>query len=101
MRGHVDKIGVNGEMRQAATKGKKGFVRIAVKAVLLNGVLHVLACERIFQFGREDGQPIEEQRKIKAFIVTLAIMQLAHFAEDVTDIQLEMIVVQPTGRAKV
>src|SRR6266849_4747087 len=54
MRGHVDKVGINCEMGQAAAKGEERFTRVAIKAILLNSILDILSRERVLDFSSED-----------------------------------------------
>src|SRR5205085_2144953 len=53
VRAHVDKIWINCEMGQAASKSEKWFARVTIKAVLLNGVLDILSRERVLEFSSE------------------------------------------------
>ena len=54
VRGHIDKLWVNREMHQAASKSEERFARIAIRAVLLNSVLNILSRERVLEFGGEN-----------------------------------------------
>ena len=53
MRGHIDHVRVDGEMGEAATERKQGFVWVAIHTVLLNCMLHILSCERVLEFSRK------------------------------------------------
>src|SRR5216684_3879103 len=50
VRCHVDKVGINGKMGQAAAKGEESFTRVAIMAILLDSVLDILSCEWILEF---------------------------------------------------
>src|SRR2546430_9625247 len=94
VRGHIDKLWINREMGQAAPKGKERFARIAIRAVLLNSILHVLSRERVLEFGGEDRQAIEEEHEIQALVVFLPGGQLANFAEAIPGLKGQQLVVQ-------
>ena len=89
VRGHIDKLWINCEMSQAAPKGEERFARITIRAVLLNSILDVLSRERVLEFGGEDRQAIEEEHEIQALIVSLTVVQLANFAEDIRGIKVQ------------
>ena len=89
--GEVHEVGVHGEVGQTAPEGEERLPRITVVTVLADGVLDVLALERVLQFGGEDRQAVEEEDDIEAVVVRLAVLQLPDDAELVG-------LVEPLGR---
>lgn len=85
--GEVDEVGIDGEVGETAAEGEERLTRIAVLPVLLDGILHGLTGERIFEFDGEDGDAIEEDGGIEAVFVLLAVFQLANDAEEVALIE--------------
>jgi hypothetical protein len=49
---HINEIRIDREVRQATAEGEKRFTGVAVDPVLVDGVLHGLSHERIFQLRR-------------------------------------------------
>ena len=84
---HVDEIGVNGEMREAATTRKQRLPRISRGPVLANGVSDRLAVQRVLELRREDGDTVEEERNVEAIAVLLAVVKLPDDREQVGRVQ--------------
>ena len=98
---HVDQVGVNGEVGQAALVGKQRLPRVAVRPVLANGVLDILTRERVLEFCREDGDAVEEESEVQALVVLLTVVQLPDNREEVALVEPPGLLVQPAGWAEV
>ena len=58
--GHIDFIDIDGEMNQRALlEGENPFARVAIRAVLVFGVLDGLGSELVLQFGRGDRDAVD------------------------------------------
>lgn len=57
--------------------------------------------EGVFEFGRDDGQAIEEEHHVDAVFIFLAVFELAHDAEAVLLVQCPMVGVHLVGGAAV
>ena len=68
-------------MGKATAKAKKRFSAVTVLPVLVNGVLDILASQRILEFGSEDGQSVQKQHHVDAALVLFAVLQLANDRE--------------------
>ena len=101
MGGHVDQVRVDREMGQAAAEREERLLGIAVEAVLADGILDVLAGERVLQFRGEDGQAVQEEDRFQAFLILLAVAHLAADREEVAGVEFAIRLVQPAGRAEV
>src|SRR5438094_10175970 len=62
----------------------------------MDGVLHILSVERVLQLGREDRDPVEEQREIDGVVVLLAVSELADDRKEVGSVQSARLLVQLT-----
>ena len=98
---HIDQIGVDGEVRQAAPVGEQGLTGVTVGTVLANGVLNGLTGERVLELGGEDGNAIEKERKVQAIVVFLAVVELPDNGEEVGQVHLSGFFIEPAGRAEV
>ena len=92
--GHEHQFRVHGEVGQAAPVGEERLPGVAVVPVLLDGVLHVLAVERILELGREDGDAVQEDCEVQAVLALLAVAELAHHREEVGRVQALQLLVE-------
>ena len=99
--GEVDPIRIYGKVRQAAPEGEERLFGVARGAVLVNGVLHRLAGERVLQLGRKEGQAVQKDRQVQAVLVLLAVLKLAHYRKLITFVQKLRIGVEASGRAEI
>ncbi len=75
---------VDGEVGEAAALGEEGFARVAVAAVLLDGVLDGLFGEAVFEFEGGGGQAVDEEAEVeRELAVVVAVAQLAGDGEAV------------------
>ena len=88
-------------MSQATPKGKQCLTGITVESVLLDGVLDILAFERVLQFGGEDRNAVEEYPQVETLLVLLAEIKLTDDGELVGLVMLLRFFVQARGRAEV
>src|SRR5205807_2238394 len=77
MRGLIDQVWVHGEVGQAPAEGEQGLLRIAVEAILPDGIRHVLSGQWVLQLGGEDRQAVQEEHQVQALLVLLAVLELA------------------------
>ncbi len=97
-RGHVDLVGVDGEVDQRALLERQQQVaRVAVAAVLRHGVPHRLAGQRVLEFGRGHGQPVDEERQIEFGGVDIAVAQLPRDRQSILAVQLHRLGGQTAG----
>ena len=94
-------------MDQTAAKFKQRLTRVAVGAVLLDGVVDVLAGPGVFQLQRGNCQAVDEEDYVHRFEgVGLAVMHLPGDAEDVgrkvgDDLRVQVVVGQPIEQIEV
>ena len=82
-------------MGKAAPVGEEQLSRIAASPVLSDRVLDVLAVERVLELGREDGDAVQEEHEVEAFLTVLAEAELAHYGEEVGRVQALQLLVEP------
>ena len=99
--GHVDQVRVGREMRQAAAEREERLLGVAVEAVLADGILDVLAGQRVLQFRGENGQAVQEEDQVQAVLVLQAVVHLAADRKEVAGVELAIRLVQPAGRPEV
>ena len=96
--GHEYLVRIHGEVGEAAPVGEERLARVPVVSVLPDGVFDVLAGERVLEFGREDGDAVQEEREVDALAALLAEVELAHHREEVGRVQsLELLVETACG----
>ena len=100
-RGHEHLVGIHGEVGEAAAVGEQRLPRVAVGAVLVDRVPHVLAGERVLQFGGEDGDAVQEEREVEAPAGLLAEAQLADDGEEVRGVEALRLLVESARGAEV
>ena len=88
-------------MGQAAPVGEERLPGVAVLPVLPDGVLDVLAVERILELCREDGDAVQEDCEVQAVLALLAVAQLAHDREEVGRVQALQLLVESARRPEV
>ena len=93
--GHEHQLRVHGEVGQAAPVGEERLPGGAVLPVLPDGVLHVLAVERILELCREDGDAVQKDCEVQAVLTLLAVAELAHLCEEVGRVQPLQFLVKP------
>ena len=99
--GHEHQPRVHGEVGQAAPVSEERLPGITVIPVLPDGVLNVLAVERILELCREDGDAVQEDCEVKAVLALLAVAELAHLCEEVGRVQPLKFLVKSARRPEV
>jgi len=69
LRRHPHFIRIHGEVDEAALELEQGLLRVAVVAVLLPGVVDVLACPRVLEFQRRERQTVEENHHVDRLLI--------------------------------
>ena len=82
-------------MGKTAPVGQERLPRVTVVPVLPDGILHVLAVERVLELGREDGDAVQKQREIEALLALLAEAKLAGYGKEVGCVQALQLLVEP------
>ena len=101
MRGDVDQLGIDREVRETPAVGQQRLAGIAVGLVLPDRVLDGLAGERILELGREDRDAVQKQHHVEALLVPGAVADLAGDCEEVGGVQPPRLLVEPARRAEV
>ena len=101
LRGDVDQLRVHREVSQASAVGQERLAGIAVAFVLRDGVLDVLSGERIFEFGGEERQTVQEDPEVQAVLVLLAVVELPHHREEVAPVEALEFLVEAAGGPEV
>ena len=97
---HAHLLVVDGKMHDAAAELEEQLPRVAVAAVLLDGVLHRLLGQVVLQLKGGDGQAVDEQAQVQgAPRLVAAVAQLAGDAEAVGGKALGGLDVARRGRA--
>lgn len=81
LRGDEDQVRVDGEVRDD-TPREDQLGRVAVRPVLLLGLLDALPGERVLQLGRGDGDAVEEQGQVEAVTPVGLLGGVGEFADD-------------------
>ena len=83
-RGHVNQVGIDGEMHQRALlELEEQVVGVTVVLVLPDGVVHVLARHGVLQFGGEDRDAIQTEGEVGRLGARSLEQQLADDGEPV------------------
>lgn len=104
---HVGLVRVHRKVDQTAAKFEQRLTRIAVSAVLLDGVVDVLAGPGVFQLQRGNRQAIDKEHHVHRLEgVRLAVMHLPGDAEDVgrkvgDNFRVQVVVGQPVKQIEV
>ena len=88
-------------MRQAPPELEQRLRRIAIQPILFHGVLDRLALEWILEFRREQGQPVQEDRRVQALFVLRAVFELADDGELVAEIKFLRRIIEPGRRFEI
>ena len=89
------------KMSEATPEGQKRLPRVPIEAVLSDGVLDVLAGERILQLGGEEWQAVQEEDGVEAALVLLAVVKLSDDRENVAQVKSPQLLVQAADRPEV
>jgi hypothetical protein len=90
---HKDEVGINRKVIKAPAVGEKRLARVSSFLILPDRILNILTVERIFQLGRENRNPVQEQNQVKALLGLLAVTKLADSREKIRRVQaLEVLV---------
>ena len=96
----ADLVIVDGEVGEAAALGEEGLARVAVAAVLLDGVLDGLFGEAVFELEGGGGQAVDEEAEVeRELAVVVAVAQLAGDGEAVVAVAELRLLVAGRGRA--
>ena len=80
--GHVDLFVTHGKVDQAPLELEQGFiVRFAIVLVLLDCVFNELTGQGIFQFRRNDRNPVQEDTDVQRIFISPTVFQLADKAK--------------------
>ena len=101
MRRDIDEVRVDREMREAAAIGKDRLTRVALRLVLADRVLDLLAGQWIFEFGGEDRDAVQEQHEVEALLVLRAVAELPDNGEEVSGVQPLRLLIKPARRTKI
>ena len=101
LRGHEHLFRIHGEVGQAASVAEQRFPRIPVVLVLPDGVLDGLSSEWVLEFGREDGNAIQEEPEVDALLRLLAEVELAYDGEEVGGVKALEFLVEAARRLEV
>jgi hypothetical protein len=77
----VDLVTADRKVREAPSELEKGFSGIPVLSVLVDGIAKVLALYRIFQFSREEWEPVQEKTQVNRMTGRGAVRKLPDDAE--------------------
>jgi hypothetical protein len=81
-------------------KEEDGLARVAVMAVLVNGIGRCLAGKGIFQLQRHHGNAVDRQHHIQRFFVFAAVIKLPGDPQPVGTVARLQIRIEPVGRAE-
>lgn len=101
MRGHIDQLGVDGEVRETPAIGEQRLAGVAVGLVLPDRVLDGPAGERVLELNREDRETVQEQHHVEALLIPGAVPDLADDREEVGGVQPPCFLVEPARRTEV
>ena len=101
MRGDVDQLRIDGEVRETPAVGEQRLARVAVGLVLPDRVLDGLAGERVLELGGEDGDAVQEQHHVEALLAPGAVSDLAGHGEEVGGVQPPRLLIESARRAQV
>ncbi|OPY88471.1 MAG: hypothetical protein A4E72_01337 [Syntrophus sp. PtaU1.Bin208] len=84
MGAHPHLVVVQGKMNGAAAELKEQFLFVAVASVLLDGVVHRLLGEPVFQFKGGNGKAVDEDRHVQGEgRFAFAVAERSRHAEDI------------------
>ena len=101
LRGHEHLVRIHGEVGEAAPVGEERLARVAVVSVLPDRVRDVLAGQRVLEFGREDGDAVQEEHQVEALFGLFAETELARDREEVGRVQPLEFLVEAAGGPEV
>ena len=80
-------IRIHREVGEAARVAEEWFARIPILLILADRVRDVLPRERVLEFGREDGDAVQEEGEVEALFALLAEVELTHNREQVGPVE--------------
>ena len=92
---HEHLVRIHCEVGEAARVAEERLARVPVFPVLPDGVRDVLPGERVLEFGREDGDAVQEEREVEALFGRLAEVELACDREEVGSVEAPEFLVEP------